>query len=91
MGPSPRGEDLTVVAPPMLALGDTTGAVWIVRKDLTSDAHFISRTVPPWEAEDGSTRDVQPGKVACVSWRPKALIVALSSGSICAWEVPAGT
>ncbi len=90
MGPSSRGEDLCIVQPAILAVGDSTGAVWIVRKELSTDTHAVTRCAPSWETDALEKVDVQPGQVACVSWRTNALVVALSSGSICAWDVPVG-
>lgn len=73
----------TVISPPQFAVGDVAGGVWVVRKDLGTDSHFVSRVQLPTEGE-------APSAVLSVCWRKAALIAGSANGSICAWDVPQG-
>lgn len=62
--------------------GDSTGGLWIVKKELISDAHLISRVAVPGLAEGGV--------VTSVVWREAAVVVGTSSGKLLALDVNGG-
>jgi hypothetical protein len=73
---------LQASAVPSFIAGDSTGGLWIVKKELASDAHLISRVVIPGLA-DGDA-------VTTVVWREAAVVVGTSSGKLIALDVGSG-
>lgn len=80
----PGSESFVNSYPPSVAVGDTGGGVWLLRKAVGSDTFFLTRTQPPWGADTPSTA------VTSLCWRASALIGGSANGSIAAWDVALG-
>lgn len=78
----PSAASLQPSAVPNLAVGDSNGGIWIVGKDLASDAHHVTRTTLP----DTLNTD----RISSLVWREPALVVGTGSGVIIAVDVGQG-